>query len=80
MGYIQPLVENENSTKLQNCVFLTYIRSSLANMTYIINILQNHKTLHFFMETSKMSINTSGETTVELATTMSKTVCFSALI
>ena len=23
MGYIQPLVENENSAKLQNCVILT---------------------------------------------------------
>ena len=35
MGYIQPLVENENSAKLQNCVILTYmyVRSFLAYMT-----------------------------------------------
>ena len=32
MGYIQVLVENENSTKLQNFVILTYVRSFLAYM------------------------------------------------
>ena len=30
MGYIQSVVENENSAKLQNCVILTYIRYFLA--------------------------------------------------
>ena len=33
MGYIQPLVENENSAKLQSCVILTYVRYFLAYMT-----------------------------------------------
>ena len=33
MGYIQPLVENENSAKLQNCVIITYVRYFLAYMT-----------------------------------------------
>ena len=33
MGYIQLLVENENSAKLRNCVILTYVRSFLAYMT-----------------------------------------------
>ena len=39
MGYMQPFVEKENSAKLQNCAILTYVRSFLAYMTYIINIL-----------------------------------------
>ena len=39
MGYIQSLVENENSAKLQNCVILTYVRFFLAYMTYTLNRL-----------------------------------------
>ena len=37
MGYIQPLVENENSAKLQNCVILTCVRSFLANRHFQLN-------------------------------------------
>ena len=36
MGYIQPLVKKKIQ---QNCVILTYVRSFLAYMTQIINIL-----------------------------------------
>ena len=39
MGYIQPLVDNKNSAKLQNCVILTYVRFFFAYMTHILNIL-----------------------------------------
>ena len=40
IGYIQPLVENENSEKkMQNCDILTYVRSFLAYMIQIIKIL-----------------------------------------
>ena len=33
MGYIKPLVENENSAKLKNGVILVHVRSFLAYMT-----------------------------------------------
>ena len=33
MGYIQSLVENENSAKLQNCDILFYVTAFLAYMT-----------------------------------------------
>ena len=42
MGYIQPLVENENSAKLQNCVILTYVRSFLAYTMYDINYIYSN--------------------------------------
>ena len=74
MGYIQPLVENENSAKLQNCVILTYVRSFLAYMTYITNLLVVK--VRRIIKFSKMSINRSGETTAELATQSRKSFVF----
>ena len=81
MGYIQPLVENENSAKLQNCIHLTYVISFLAYMTNITNLLvvkvrRIIKYFFFCVKFSKMSIYRSGETTVELATHSRKLVCF----
>ena len=71
MGYIQLLVESENSAKLLNCVILTYVRSFIAHMTQIINILvvkvsRIIKHFIFLWKISKMSINRSEETTVAL--------------
>ena len=37
MGYIKPLVENENSSKMQTCVILTYVRSFSCIGLYDIN-------------------------------------------
>ena len=81
MGHIQSLVENENSTKLQNRVILTYVRSFLAYVTEIVNIVvvkvrRIIKYFIFSMENSKMSINRSEETTVELATQSRKSFVF----
>ena len=81
MGHIQPLVENENSTKLQNRVILTYVRSFLAYATEIVNIVvvkvrRIIKYFIFSMENSKMSINRSEETTVELTTQSRKSFVF----
>ena len=77
MGYIQPLVENENSAKLQNCVILTYVRSFLDYD--IINILSTVFRCFKYAEPwkiSKMTINRSGETTVELANQRRKSFVF----